>query len=110
SPVRPAPATTGAASAPAQAQFAEGFALHQQGRLAEAQQRYRRVLELQPRHAHALHLSGLIARQTNDPLRAIELIDQALEIEPGNAPAHVNRGNALKDLKRLGEALASYER
>jgi tetratricopeptide (TPR) repeat protein len=36
--------------------------------------------------------------------------DKALAIRPGYADALNNRGNALRDFKRLEEALASYDK
>ena len=64
---------------------------------------------MQPRHFDALHLLGLIAYQTGNPLQAIELIGNAIEINPNSAAAYNNRGNVLQDLKRLDEALESFD-
>jgi len=36
--------------------------------------------------------------------------DRALALRPDDAEAHINRGNALRELKRIDEALASYDR
>ena len=36
-------------------------------------------------------------------------MDVTLRIDPKAASAHNNRGNALRELKRLDEALASYD-
>ncbi len=85
-------------------------ALHQAGRLAEAQAIYQEVLKLYPQEFNSLHLSGVIALQTGKRDEGLALIDRAIAVNPGSAPAHNNRGNALKDLQRLPEALASYER
>jgi cytochrome c-type biogenesis protein CcmH/NrfG len=41
-----------------------GLALHQQGRLGEAQDFYRQALQLQPRYFSALHLLGVLAAQS----------------------------------------------
>jgi len=107
---RPKPAANSAASAAVQAKFNEALALHQKHQLAQAQALYQQVLKLQPRHFDALHLMGVIAIQTNNPLRAIELIGRAIELNPDNAAFYIDRGNALKALKRPDEALESYER
>ncbi len=83
--------------------------LHQQGRLEQAQAMYRRVLDLNPRQFDALHLLGVIERQRGAPLRAVELIEEALRVDPLQARAHCNLGAALQDLGRTDDALASYE-
>jgi len=92
------------------AKLQQGFALHQQGLLVQAQRLYEEILAQQPRHFDALHLLGVIAAQTKNPERALELIDKAIEVNPGSALAHFNRGTTLQDLMRWQEANASYAR
>ena len=82
---------------------------HQQGQLAEAQARYEDILRLQPRHAEALHLLGIVAGQTGHPDRAVELIDAAIAADPRNAGYHSNRGVALQSLGRLETAIESFD-
>src|SRR5260221_435562 len=94
----------------ATAKFLEGFALHEQGNLNRARELYRQVLELEPRHFDALHLLGVIALQTKEPERAVELIGRAIEIRPDVAEAHSNRANALLALKRHQDALHSCDK
>ncbi|MGZ5801468.1 MAG: tetratricopeptide repeat protein, partial [Burkholderiaceae bacterium] len=60
----------------------QAVALHQQGQLAQARVLYEEVLQAQPRHFDALHYLGVIATQTNDHHRAVELIGKAIEINP----------------------------
>jgi predicted TPR repeat methyltransferase len=67
------------------------------------------VLDLNPRQFDALHLLGVIERQRGAPARAVELIEEALRIDPLQARAHCNLGAALQDLGRTDAALASYE-
>ena len=92
-----------------QAKFREALALHQEGRLAQAQALYQGILASQPDNADALHLLGVVASQSGDYARALELIDRAIAINPRDAAFHCNRGNALKELRRPAEALASYD-
>lgn len=87
----------------------EAVALHQAGKLDEAEARYRHVLTIAPRQFDALHLLGVVMRQQGKAAQAVELIAQALAINPGQATAHCNLGAALQDLGRSGEALASFE-
>jgi tetratricopeptide (TPR) repeat protein len=90
-------------------QFSQGFALHQQGKLAEAQRIYEEVLQQQPNHFDALHMLGVIALQTRRKERGIELIRKAIGLNANVAAAHSNLAVGLKELKRLTEALASCE-
>jgi tetratricopeptide (TPR) repeat protein len=64
-----------------------------------------RVLPVQTFMAHAV-----AKHQAGDLNAAIALYDQAIAAEPNFAPAHVNRGIALRARGRLDEALASYDR
>ena len=95
-------------AAPLQAKLNQGMALHRQGNLADAERCYTEILQRQPDHFDALHLLGVIARQTRRTERAIQLIKRAIGLNPRAAEAHNNLGNALLDLKRPAEALASY--
>lgn len=97
-------------AARAQAEFRQGLALHQEGRLAEAQAIYRQVLKIQPEHFDALHLLGVISYQTGNLLQAVDLIGRAIELNPSNAAAYSNHGLALQGLQRPDEALDSYDR
>jgi predicted O-linked N-acetylglucosamine transferase (SPINDLY family) len=90
--------------------FNQGLALHQKGEFAQAWKFYLQVLAMQPSHFNAMHLSGLIALESDNPELGIELIKKALKIDRTNAAAHSNLGNALLKLRRLEEALASYDR
>jgi tetratricopeptide (TPR) repeat protein len=98
------------AAAALQAKFEQALAFQQQGRLAEAERIYRKILRKQPNHFDALHLLGVIAKQTQRTEWAIELIGRAIRLNPNVAAAHNNLGNALVDLRRLTDALASYDR
>jgi Flp pilus assembly protein TadD len=91
-------------------QFAEAVRFHMEGRLAEAEALYRRILVSEPLHADSLHLLGLIAAQTGRFELAVALIGQALAVKPGFAEAHNNLGNVLQELGRSAEAAAAYRR
>jgi tetratricopeptide (TPR) repeat protein len=90
--------------------FAAGLAHHQGGRLAEAETAYRDALALQPDHADALHLLGVLASQVGRHDVAVELIGRAIGHHRASATYHSNHGLALAGLQRHAEALASYDR
>jgi protein O-GlcNAc transferase len=90
------------------AKFQEALSIHQKGDLAQAQVLYQRILAIDPRHADSLHLLGVMAHQTRNYQRAVEFIDAAVRVQPENAFFYFNRGNALFELNRMNEAVASY--
>jgi protein O-GlcNAc transferase len=92
------------------AAFQQGLALHQQGRLDEAEALYRSVLATEAAHFGALHLTGLIHFQRGQPAAAVEWIERAIAVNPGVSDAHSNLGLALQQMRRIDAALASYER
>src|ERR1035437_545012 len=88
--------------------FQEALACHQQGQLDQARALYRQVLKLQPGNYDALHLSGLIAAQSGNYQRAVELFDEAIALFSGNAAFHSNRGLAMQMFRRQDEALSCF--
>ena len=78
--------------------------------MAEAETIYRHILKAQPNHFDSLHLLGVIYHQRGNYAEAIRQIDVALKLNPELASAYNNRGHALKALRRLDEALASYDK
>jgi tetratricopeptide (TPR) repeat protein len=90
--------------------FASGLAHHQGGRLSQAETLYRETLALQPDHADALHLLGVLAFQVGRHDVAIDLIDRAIAHDGTNPRFHSNRGLVLAGLQRLAEAVTSYDR
>jgi tetratricopeptide (TPR) repeat protein len=68
----------------------------------------RDVLAIEPAHAGAAHLLGVMALEVGDAAEALALFDRALGASPGFAPLHYNRGNALAALQSLDAAAAAY--
>jgi Flp pilus assembly protein TadD len=81
---------------------------HQSGRLAEAEEIYRRVLEVRPNYADALHLLGLVVHHRGEHKKAIQLIRRAIEQSPREGRFYGNLGNVLAADGRLDEAAAAY--
>ena len=90
--------------------FEHALALHQKGQLEQAKTIYEQLLAKQPEHFDALHLMGVIALQSSNAALAAELIGRAIEIDPNQAIAYNNLGDALQKLDRLDEALDSFDR
>ena len=90
--------------------FAAGLAHHQAGRLAQAETHYRETLALQPDHADALHLLGVIASQIGRHDVAVDLIGRAIAHDQTSSLYYSNHGLALAGLRRFEEAIKSYDR
>ena len=63
--------------------LAAGLAHHQAGRLADAEAIYRDILAVEPRHAEALHLLGVLAHQIGQNEAAIALYRSLGFVEEG---------------------------
>ncbi len=81
---------------------------HQQGKLAEAQRRYRNILAAAPRHPDALHYLGVALFQQGEHDAALGLIAQALAIAPDYIDARNNLGNVQKELGLAIDAEQSF--
>src|SRR5208337_1362163 len=92
----------------------EAFAIavqhHQAGRLQAAEQIYRQILAIEPNHADAIHLLGVIAGQVGKHEVAVEYIGRAIGLQGNEAAFHDNLGEAYRALHRTSEAVACYRR
>lgn len=87
----------------------QAMSLHQQRRLAEAEQFYRQILAKAPGQCEALQLLGAARVQQGSFAEGAELIARALGINPRSAPALLNLGHALAGLGRHEEALRRFD-
>src|SRR5262249_30849776 len=90
--------------------FKEAVALHQAGRLDEAEKIYRTTLEIQPNHFGSLHLLGVVAHQRGDHETGLRQSDAAISINSKVADAFFNRATVLVKLNRPDEALSSFDK
>jgi protein O-GlcNAc transferase len=88
----------------------QGKALHQIGRIAEAEAVYRSVLVRDPRQFDALHLLGLILYQRGHLGEAHDLLSQAVKLRPRSPQALTIFMAALLAMGRLEEALTACDR
>lgn len=93
-----------------QAVLERAFALHQSGRLAEAEPLYLDVLRAAPGEFTAQLLLGILRSQQGRNAEALELLTAALAVHPDSDLALLNHGNVLAAMARGSEALASYDR
>jgi len=60
----------------------QGFSLHQQGKLTEAQAIYEQLLTIEPNHFDAQQLLGALFNQTREFAKAVDFLTRALHINP----------------------------
>ncbi|MEG3900488.1 tetratricopeptide repeat protein [Microcoleus sp. B4-C5] len=82
---------------------------HQAGRLLEAENLYRQIIEVQPESANVLCLLGIAARQQGKIAEAIDFYERAIAQNPDFVEAHLNKANVLLDVGEYQRAIASYE-
>ncbi|HUE65692.1 MAG TPA: tetratricopeptide repeat protein [Rhizomicrobium sp.] len=88
----------------------QAVALHQQGRPAEAEQLYRRILAINPRVFPALYLLGVLRLEQGDSAEAASLIEKALALNSNDPAAWMHYGLALQGQSRFDDALAAQDR
>lgn len=85
--------------------FQQGFALHKQGDLTQAQAIYEKVLQQKNDHADALHFLGLLKFQAQDYSEAIHLLKNACQINANNPVVHYNCAVVLNQAQQSEEAI-----
>jgi protein O-GlcNAc transferase len=92
------------------AEFRQGLACHQQGRLVEAERHYDAALKSQPDNFDALHMLGVIALQKGRFEQGVDIITKAVALNQNSAIAFNNLAKGLKDLGRFDEAIIHFQR
>jgi protein O-GlcNAc transferase len=81
---------------------------YRSGRMADAARWAQTALERYPRDLELLNMLGVAYRNLGRHADALEVLDQAAKIGPGNASVQVNRGNVLLDLDQAARAEAVF--
>lgn len=105
--------------AKAESQFRTALQLHRRQRLEEAEQAYRKALELDSSHEQACYNLGLIYYNRGDHAEAADAFERAVELNPAFTAARYNlaltahrTGNdarARQELERLLEQQPDYQ-
>jgi predicted O-linked N-acetylglucosamine transferase (SPINDLY family) len=90
--------------------LAVAFEHYQAGRLDLAEEICRRILAVEPNHADALHLLGMIALRSGELAVAIDFVDRAVAFQPANADFQHNLGVALALAGKIAEAVEAFQR
>jgi len=89
--------------------LAAAIAEHQAGRLAEAEERYRRILARWPGLPDACNLLGLARHQRGDLAGAVTSLRRAVAGNPAHPAYRYNLGNALAATGDFAEAAVAFE-
>lgn len=89
--------------------MAEALQLHQAGQLAEAEQRYRRILSAQPDYAPALSYLGLLECNTGRPAGLVRL-ERAVQLAPKIAVLWLNYALALADRQESDRSESAFQK
>jgi predicted O-linked N-acetylglucosamine transferase (SPINDLY family) len=82
---------------------------HRAGRYQQAEALYREVLEIDPRHAGAHHLLGVLALDTGRFGLAHSHLGAAVTLDPSQAHAHSDLGEVYRALAYPDQARSCYE-
>ena len=84
--------------------------LHQQGKLAEALAAYDAILAGEPRHAAALHYSGVVFYQTGKLAEALDRLRASVAIDGRDADTWSNLGLVLQAIGHRRAAVEVFEK
>jgi tetratricopeptide (TPR) repeat protein len=89
--------------------FEDALGLYRIGRVADAEGICAEIIEDNPRHFGALALAGGIAVANRRYAAAVDFLSRAVAVNPKAAKSYNTLGEALRQLKRNEEALASFD-
>ncbi|VAW54366.1 hypothetical protein MNBD_GAMMA06-816, partial [hydrothermal vent metagenome] len=79
--------------------------LHQQGKLAQAEQIYLSALQAFPQHSDVLNLLGTLCSQDGRAQEGIAYLERALALQPKHLHYLLNLGQAQAQAGKLDEAI-----
>lgn len=88
----------------------QGLKLHQQGKLDEAGQIYRQILQTAPEHPKILNLLGLIAQEKGLHNQAVEYFEHAIAHDFNNFELYFNLGWSLAAAEKYHQAADAYQK
>jgi len=82
----------------------------QNGKISEAKDICIDILKTEPNNYNALYLLGVIAFQTKNYSKSVEIIAKTIEINPNNSEYYNFKGIALIHLNKFEEAIQSWSK
>ena len=95
---------------PPQEQLSSLLEHYQNGRFNEAEKLAVSITNEFPTHQFAWKVLGAVLNQLGRISESVVAKEKAVQLAPNDAEAHYNLGNTLKELGRLDEAEASYNK
>ncbi|MEE4358637.1 MAG: tetratricopeptide repeat protein, partial [Desulfococcaceae bacterium] len=89
--------------------LSKALAHHQAGQLKAAQEIYQKIIAENPNNSNALHLSGLVSFQRGDYDTAVNLIQKAIDIFPGDPVYYTNLAAVFMSRQKYDHAIFCYE-
>jgi tetratricopeptide (TPR) repeat protein len=83
--------------------------LYRQGQFDQADEIYLTVLSKEPENPVALHFHGLIEARRNNKASALELLEKALQLQPGKAHFHHNSAGVFARLGMKERAMEHFQ-
>jgi tetratricopeptide (TPR) repeat protein len=81
-----------------------------QDRTEEAEEAYRKAIELDPKHAQAYYTLGVVLGMQDRTEEAEEAYRKAIELDPNHAKAYYNLGVMLGEQENLAEAIQCFKK
>ena len=83
---------------------------HRAGRLDQAEELYRLILQTDPGNADAMQIYGALLSQRGRHEDGIDLIERAIKIKPEAGDFHANRGLVLFNMGFVDQAIEAYHK
>ena len=93
-----------------QNQFRNALSLHQSDNLKSAATIYQQILQLDPKHAGAIHFLGMVHFANGEYQDALRLVEQSLRLCDQKAVYFNNYGAILNTCRRFLDARNAFER
>ena len=90
--------------------FEHGQEHHKAGRLRDAQACYQRAVAVNPYHADAWHMLGIVTHQLGNSRGAIEMLTRAIELAPAVAAFHESLGEIYRRFGMFDQAIECFSR
>jgi tetratricopeptide (TPR) repeat protein len=82
---------------------------HRSGELDQAEHLYHELLRIDPQHADALHLVGVLVHQRNRNKESVDYISRAISVHNNVSLYHCNLGASYRELGEIDQAVECFQ-